>query len=342
MRVPQNYLAFLPNPRSGFEPSFFPLHLFGADGRWTARLPDELLIYPPVGFLAWPFCSIGNGDDYGFYWPVGKEDEPPIVGMMSHDCGALNPIASSLEGLERMGDYPELRGLLGRPVPPAESRPSANPDIAHRLGLDGDSPYLLVANADAAVGRIEYDLAESLYHRALARLPEYTAAHFGLAVLYRRMRRVGEALRSIIATLRCPCCFRGASFWGDTYLPTDHVNRQDHHKKCHHWLQQTRSDPTGLVADDPFFEARHRLKFASGLYAHDDFKVYDEIIDEYVHRGRPIEAIQLAMRYGELMMGETTPFRERENFTPARHRTRLRELFLAANLADRVTLVDSV
>lgn len=346
MRVPPIYLTLTNAPQvSTFEADFPASHRVLPDGTWEACLPDSRIIYPPVGFLPWPFCSIGNGDDYGYYWPVGREEHSPLVMMMSHDYGGLNPIASSIEALERMGDHPDLSELLGRGETSNRSNDeqkmeSERPDISARLALDEDSPFLLVANADAAVGRNEYDVAESLYLRAIELLPEYTAAHFGLVVLYRRNRRTGDALKAMIATIRCPLCFRGASFWADTYLPTDHVNRQDFHKKCFHWLQQTRSAPSHEIADDPLFQARGRLTFASGVTTNDDYLVYDEVIDAYVRLGRTIEAIQLGMRYGELMMGETTPFRERYCFTTARHRIRLRQLFHAANLADRSKLVE--
>jgi hypothetical protein len=345
MRVPKTYLDIInriqlhaPEDDTALAPQTF------VDGLWDGPLADHAVTYPPVGFLPWVICSLGNGDDYGYYWPVGMEGESPIVCLMSHDYGALNPIASSIEALERFGNCRDLTAMLNRsPVPlsedddPCESQESG---VAARLQQDEFSPFLLVANADIALAHNALDLAHAHYAQAIALLPEYTAAHYGMAVLCRRLRRPADALKSMIATIRCPLCFRGASFWADTYLPIEHVNRQDFHRKCLHWLQQARSDPTGLVADDPLFRARQRLTFASGVTANDDYLVYDEVIDAYMKNGRAVEAIQLAMRVGELMMGETTPFRERYGFTHARHRHRLRDLLRAASLNDRARLLD--
>lgn len=212
-------------------------------------------------------------------------------------------------------------------------------DVSERLKKDDRSPFLLVANADASLGRNELDQAESLYRKALDELPEYTAAHYGLVVLYRRMRRPREALHWMLETIRSPACFRGASFWADEYLPAKHVNRSDFHRKCLHWLQQAKS-AEGVDAEDPLFQARQRLTFAAGVTTNDDYLVYDEAIDAYVRHGRAIDAVKLAMRYAELMMGETTPFRERYGFTMERQRTRLQQLFKAAGLESRARLVE--
>jgi hypothetical protein len=47
------------------------------------------LVYPPIGFF--PFAGTGNGDYHGFYWPIGREERPPLVAYSSHDAYALIP-----------------------------------------------------------------------------------------------------------------------------------------------------------------------------------------------------------------------------------------------------------
>jgi tetratricopeptide (TPR) repeat protein len=344
MRVPQVYLDLLRRDAADVgTAAWFSAGGILPGGQWVGPVPDTVVVYPPVGFLPWVFCSLGNGDDYGYYWPIGKEKDPPIVALMSHDCRALNPIASSADALARLGKCRELAALFGISsslVGQTDEQELHSLDFAEQLLQDEGSPFLLVANADAALAQNEPELAQALYSSAVQILPEYTSAHYGLAVLYRRTRRMGEALRAMVAAIRCPACFRGASFWADEYLPLEHVNRQDFHRKCLYWLQRVRTDPSGLVADDPLFEVRDRLSFASGVTTNDDYLIYEDVINEYVRRGKPVEAIQLAMRYGELMMGETTPFRERYGFTLKRHRTRLRELLNAAGLADRSRILE--
>src|SRR4051794_30307798 len=58
--------------------------------------------YPPAGYLPWNVLEVGNGDTYGFYWPLGMEDRPPIVCTLLHDAGMLLPIASGFPQSIRM------------------------------------------------------------------------------------------------------------------------------------------------------------------------------------------------------------------------------------------------
>jgi tetratricopeptide (TPR) repeat protein len=307
-------------------------------------LPDHALVYPPVGFLPWPFGQVGNGDAYGYYWPVGREDGDPVVALMSHDYGALNPIASSIEALARLGTSREVTALLTTGELSAgeedEEDETQAPDVANRLPLDDRSPYLLVGNADLALSQNDPGRAESLYLKAVETLPEYTAAHYGLALVYRRLRRPGEAIRWMLEAIRSPLAFRGASFWSETDLPPERVNRQDYRRKCLLWLQQARPEQAAGEADDPLFRARDRLTFVSGVATNDDYLIYEEAIEDYVRQGRPLNAVRLAMTCGELMMSETTPFRERYGFTPDGYRQRLLQLFRAANLKDRTRFLE--
>jgi hypothetical protein len=314
-------------------------------------VPDYGLVYPPVGFLEWSIGQVGNGDCYGYYWPVGREDRDPVVALMSHDCGALNPIASSIEALARLGTCRDLTALLATGDFPADEEdeeddaeevdgPEEAPDVQGRLGLDDRSPYLNVASADLALSQNDTGRAESLYLKAAEVLPEYTAAHYGLALLNRRLRRPQEAIRWMLEAIRSPLAFRGASFWASTYLPPERVNREDYRRKCLLWLQQARPEQAGAAADDPLFRARHRLTFAYGVEANDDYLIYDEAVEAYVRQGRAVDGIRLAMAYGELMMSETTPFRERCGFTLEGHRQRLLRLYRAAGLESRTRFLE--
>src|SRR5690606_34763937 len=55
------------------------------------------LVFPPIGFF--PFYGIGNGDYHGFYWPIGREEESPIIAFSSHDAWSLIPEHSNIEML---------------------------------------------------------------------------------------------------------------------------------------------------------------------------------------------------------------------------------------------------
>lgn len=304
-------------------------------------LPDYAVVYPPVGFLRWSIGSLGNGDDYGYYWPVGREDADPLVALMSHDCRALNPIASSIEGLAQLRTCQDVSAFFRAGAAPENVDEEEPTDFSERLHLDERSPYLLVANGDIALGANDLDRAESLYLKAVEALPEYTAAHYGLVVLYRRRRQIAEAIQWMVEAIRLPLSFRGASFWSSTYLPTDQVNRHDYRRKCLVWLQQARPGQAATVASDPLFQARERLTFAYGVTTNDDYLIYDEAIERYIQQGQAVNAVKLALTYGELMEGETTPFQERYGFTIPGHRQRLLRLFRAANLESRTRFLEA-
>ena len=52
--------------------------------------------YPPNGFLQFTEASLGNGDNFGFYWEFGKEDKEPVICEMIHDEGIIVPRFSNL------------------------------------------------------------------------------------------------------------------------------------------------------------------------------------------------------------------------------------------------------
>jgi hypothetical protein len=109
------------------------------------------LIYPPPGFF--PFYGIGNGDYHGFYWSIGREDGPPIVGFSSHDAWSLIPENSDVESLYRCqlaksdGDSDTLncyRDLAQRAVSTFRERYHLNPStygtrLAELLQLAGNT-----------------------------------------------------------------------------------------------------------------------------------------------------------------------------------------------------------
>ena len=55
-------------------------------------------IYPLPGFIQGiTLFEIGNGDMTGFYWPIGREINEPLLCDTYHDAWSLGPQASSLE-----------------------------------------------------------------------------------------------------------------------------------------------------------------------------------------------------------------------------------------------------
>jgi len=350
MRIPDAYVRLVSDhPLHDLEPPFgFHSPALSAHV-WQG--PVEHSVYPPVGYFRWDICELGNGDYYGYYWPVGKEDCDPLVAFMSHDCWGLIPMASSIEALARLEPWQrDLTALVtGRrreieantlEDDELEENPRERPSFAEQLALDPRSPFYLVANADQAVGQGLLDCAEDLYLQAVALLPEYTAAHFGLVTVYRRSRRPEQAARWMLEAIRSPMCFQGASFWAESNLPPEPVNRADYRRKCLHWLRQTKPADAQAIANDPLFQAREKLTFATGVTTNDDFRIYEQAMEEYVGRNQAPDALRLAMLYGELMMCEATPFRERNGFTKESHQQRLLRLCQSAGLERRARILE--
>ena len=53
--------------------------------------------YPPLGFCPFAEHELGNGDQFGLYWPIGREDRDPIVAETHHDEWSVKPRFSSLD-----------------------------------------------------------------------------------------------------------------------------------------------------------------------------------------------------------------------------------------------------
>jgi hypothetical protein len=115
------------------------------------------LVFPPPGFF--PFYGIGNGDYHGLYWPIGREDDPPIVGFSSHDVWSVIPENSDIESLYRCqlatsnGDsdspdhYRDLAEKASGKSPSAHDIRGVKCDEFNvLLSLDPKSPFYLAAN----------------------------------------------------------------------------------------------------------------------------------------------------------------------------------------------------
>ena len=115
MRMPTEYDDDILNVEGGFYP----------DGTPT-RTRVYSIVYPPVGFF--PFAGTGNGDYHGLYWPIGREDEAPMVAYSSHDAYALIPEHGDLDSAARCqlardedrkltSEFEAAFGTLGRAAP---------------------------------------------------------------------------------------------------------------------------------------------------------------------------------------------------------------------------------
>jgi hypothetical protein len=308
------------------------------------------LVYPPPGFF--PFYGIGNGDYHGYYWPIGREDGPPIIAFSSHDAWSLIPENTDIESLYRcqlaksddeddslheylllaetaLGKAPQLHNVRGLP----------QDDFIGLLSLDSTSPFYLCAAADVDVANNELESAEQRYRQSLDQLPEYVAAHFGLAYLLRRLRRGAEAAVHLRHALLGPCAFYGGSFWSDTALPGSF--RNDWSRKALLWLQGSKKVDES-IANDAFIQSIHKLKFQTGLAVNPDDDVLRTILDQYVAQGQYLDAAQIWRLCGDRASFETTTFRERLGMNPLTYGTRLAELLRLAGNTARADLILSM
>jgi hypothetical protein len=303
--------------------------------------------YPPPGYLPWNRLEVGNGDTYGFYWPIGAEAGPPIACTIMHDEWRLEPLASSLETAVRLHvaagheceEWLELAEEFAvatddctpREVDLDEEIDGRVPywDVIRAdqlLPFDPDSPPLLLHRAREMMrhrrDEAELDGVERLILRALEILPEYTAAWWELVQL-RRYRRAAAPLLldAVVNCLTSPLAF-------------GHFDRE----KCLSWFKRLSHDGE-VSAADPLWLRRERLTFAEGVRDHGDYEVYAEAIEQYHEQGLSIRAVRLRVLYGELMGGETVSFRERKGFTWDNYRADLRRDFERAGLHDRLDVL---
>ena len=311
------------------------------------RSPAGSLVFPPIGFF--PFYGIGNGDYFGFYWPIGQEVAPPIVAFSSHDAWSLIPENSSVESLyacrlartdgdpDSLADFAELvRSVVGKLPDDLGIRALKYNDYAELLAIDPKSPYYLCALADVELDNDKLDLAEHRYRESLRYLPEYVAAHFGLACNLRRQRRSNEAALHLRNSLIGPSAFYGGSFWAETSLPGSF--RNEWQRKALMWLQGSKVSEESL-RNDPFVTHVGKLKFRAGESQDSDLAVLKTIMEEYEGTGAFEEAARIWQLVGDMAAAETTSFRERHCLNPNTYGTRLAELLELSGNSLRAVLV---
>ncbi len=307
------------------------------------------IVYPPVGFF--PFAGTGNGDYHGFYWPLGREDRPPLVAYSSHDAYALIPEHGDLSAAgrcqlardaDRQLTYEFKAAFDAAQIPqPTISIDAvvAVDDHTSLLTLDPDSPFRNCAVADQLVSENKFDDAESHYRKAIEFLPEYGAAHFGLGYLLRRTRRQSLASVHLRQGLMCSHVFRGGCFWADHILPGPF--RSDWPRKALLWLQQL-NEPDDSLRDDPFMRNVKEMALSSGIAEICNVELSIAMVDEYCRRGSFLDAVYIWITFGECASLETTSFRERHGITARSFGKRLAVLFRDAGIGRRADLVENM
>jgi hypothetical protein len=240
--------------------------------------------YPPLGFCPIVEHQLGNGDVFGLYWPVGREDHDPIVAETYHDDQSIQPQFSSLErfltaGTKQGNDFDDN----GHVAPPTFEEDPRSPVACLRAARN----HLQGQNVEAAIKCLE---------TAVSVLPEYTDAQALLCSQYRRVGKSDAAIRSAIQAVISPPCF------GDRPL------------QLLQWLSRQSSCPTECESD-PIWINRGRLtlKFG-GTKENEQCNLLREAIDHYLDSANFIAGMTLMQTYAELMYSETKSFQERNGF----------------------------
>jgi len=144
--------------------------------------------YPPAGFTLLPGADFGNGDFYGMHWPLGRENQEPIVCETMHDEWGIAPVFADVAGF---ADWLEANdGEPGDlPVPD-----------------DAFAPALFEqARAHFAAGRVEEAIEAA--RRACQSLPDVSEYQTLLARALQRAGRHEEAVRAALAAFHSPWSF---------------------------------------------------------------------------------------------------------------------------------------
>ena len=257
-------------------------------------------MYPPPGYVEIEGSEVGNGDSWGWYVAVGRENAQPVLCTTTHDAFAVLPVACT----------------------PAAWPPAADVDVddpEELLALDPRSPLGLVLAARAAVGSAA---VERLIRPALELLPEYADAWLEVAVALRRQRRQAEALEAMLQAFTAPLAFGS------------HGVRE----RCFQWLR--RAPDAALPGErDPIWLRRRELTLAQAVRWNDDYVHYGEAVEAYHELGWGVRAVRLRMLIGELMSLETVSFQERYGWSAAGHAEKLRADVERAGLERRLPLL---
>ena len=95
MKIPESFLEELRAFEAEWEQDGDDLDM-ESPASWSLvehRRSDQVA-FPPLGFVAFPELlggDHGNGDLDGFYWPIGREDQGPLVARTAPPSAGSGP-----------------------------------------------------------------------------------------------------------------------------------------------------------------------------------------------------------------------------------------------------------
>ncbi|AWH16487.1 hypothetical protein C1922_03650 [Stenotrophomonas sp. ZAC14D2_NAIMI4_7] len=236
--------------------------------------------YPPQGF--WPIAegALGNGDQFGLYWPLGREAEPPVVCEMFHDEGrmvfrhsSLDVFAQWLDAGGAEEDDDEGGAPHGHAVP------------------DAESPLPLIERAQRHVQAAEPAQAVTQLQEACSRFPELQRAWAMLAGQQMRLGQHAAAQAAARAAILANWAFG---------IPEPGV------------LRILRAADAG---GDPVLVMAQQMGFAfGGAKTNPDYALMQACIDQCWQVGDTLAALRVSQNRCYALSSETVSFQQREGF----------------------------
>ncbi|MBP9892361.1 MAG: hypothetical protein KBG84_10705 [Planctomycetes bacterium] len=270
-------------------------------------------VYPPLGYIScFAELDVGNGDSYGLYWPIGKENEDPIVCTTMHDGGELAPIASTVSGALQLLHFAEIQSddaqslaeELGLPqLRPSSQEPAGSDAISFwgkldpmvLLELDPRSPHLLAIASRQHLAKRQCSEAEMLARKAIEVLPEYCAGHFLLARAQEAQAQSELAAAALIDAVLSPIAF-DPRVWFEA-------------------LRKLKSIRHDYVFEIPLFKLRKKLtgKHIEGDAS--DAEVFAATIDWLRAKGDWSRLLRAQVAYAEIVSNDTSTVKAKVNWS---------------------------
>lgn len=252
--------------------------------------------FPANGFLPIFETDFGNGDYYGFYWPLGRENQRPIICELFHDEGRLSPAFSSAAKLSQWLEMSE----------------SNEDDDESNIRID-DPLFSVSLLMQSQESRKAQQLDDALHYceSACQAFPEASDYWLTLASLYQQTRQPDQAAKAALNSY--------LSNWGFG-IPND---------KVLYFLQQ--ASTLADLSCDPVVKQISlnslNLNFG-GTKTNQNYDRMKECIAEYFVQNKAISALKLSQNFAYAMYFETSAFQERYHFNMKEWQTEFNELCL--------------
>lgn len=252
------------------------------------RIPATRYQYPriPLGFHDIGY-GLGNGDVFGAYWPVGREDHEPIICETFHDDGSIEPFFSSLS---------TFLAAAGSNYQWFEAAPTLEDDPA--------SPWALLRAARPLQRPETVPKAIALLERAVEIMPEYGEAQRMLSSLYFRTQDYEKSLGASLQGFLASPSFGGGQSWGHLKKLTQHL------------------ELSSALANNPLIKHGIDRELSFGTYGkktQDDYLIFKDAISYFEDIGDYVRASTFAQTYCEHMHSQTIDFQQHYDFDLTEH-----------------------